>query len=60
MACIRKALYDTYDQPNVEILMGQRSEIEKIVDLGEEKASFLSDSHNTPPGNWRYLENQQS
>ena len=34
MACIRKALYDTYDQPNVEILMRQRSEIEKIVDFG--------------------------
>ena len=60
MACIRKALYDTYDQPNVEILLRQRSEIEKIVDLGEEKACFLSDSHNTPSGNRRHLENHQS
>ena len=34
VAWVRKPLYDTYDQPNVEILMGQRSEIEKIVDFG--------------------------
>ena len=60
MGWVTKLLYDTYNQPNVEILLGQRSEIEKIVDPGEEKASFLSDSHNTPSGNRRYLENHQS
>ena len=38
MGWVTKLLYDTYNQPNVEILLGQRSEIEKIVDPGEEKS----------------------
>ena len=35
MGWVTKLLYDTYNQPNVEILLGQCSEIEKIGDLGE-------------------------
>ena len=35
MEWVTKLLYDTYNQPNVEILLRQRSEIEKIGDLGE-------------------------